>query len=141
MGRGHAEMALADDRGDQREQFEALLFHAAMGGVGVHAQLGRQALQVGVARHFDVGIPGVVHAHERRGGQCGIGVAFRQAALEGFHQHRAARGISGGQGGAYGVFRGQRRAGNHGVQIQADVLGPIRELFLNGGKKFHSFYL
>ncbi|MNW05280.1 hypothetical protein D3C71_2015060 [compost metagenome] len=78
-----------------------------MGGVGVHAQLGRQALQLGVAGHLHVGIPGVVHAHEGRGGQRGIRVAFGQAALESFHQHRAARGVGGGQGGAHGIFGSQ----------------------------------
>ncbi|MNI66927.1 hypothetical protein D3C73_1225240 [compost metagenome] len=112
-----------------------------MGGVGVHAQLGGQAFQVGVTGHFHIGIPGVVHAHQRGGGQRGVGVAFRQAAFEGFDQNRAAGGIRGRQGGAHGVFRRQGRTGNHGVQIQADILGPIRELFLNGSKKFHSFYL
>src|SRR5690606_35519020 len=43
--------------------------------------------------------------------------------------------------GAHGVLGAQRGACNDRVQVQADILGPIRQLFFNRRDKIHSFHL
>jgi hypothetical protein len=87
------------------------------------------------------GIPGVVHPHQRGGGERRVRFGGRRGGAEGVDQRLALGRERRREGDAERVLGREARTRDHAVEIEADVLRVVGDLRLDRGEEFHGFVL